>query len=69
MRGALELPKDARRMEVRTPDRGILVLEWDAGEMRVEMKSHSALLRLRFPAAAGTEALRNTVRLQAMPTS
>jgi hypothetical protein len=64
----LELPEDGRQMEVRTPDRGNLVMEWDAGRMRIEMKNHSALLRLRFPAASGPKALRQTVRVRAAPS-
>jgi len=54
---ALDVPEDARRLEVRTPGSFALRLEWPAGRMRLEMQRHSALLKLRFPAlAAGAEA-------------
>jgi hypothetical protein len=54
---AVELPDRTRRLEVRTPGRPGLALEWSCtkspaqpcGQMRVEMKQFSALLELQFP--------------------
>jgi hypothetical protein len=55
-RGAVEVPEAARGLEIRTPGRGTLTVEWDAGQMRVEMKHYSAMLRVEFPPPAPGEA-------------
>jgi hypothetical protein len=56
-RAAVELPKGSHRLEVRTPGRPGLALEWGCtkppaqpcGQMRIEMMRFSALLKLQFP--------------------
>ncbi|MCL5288631.1 MAG: beta-galactosidase [Acidobacteria bacterium] len=48
-RDPLLLPDAARRMEIRSPGRLVLAVEWNAGRMTVEMKNFSALLKLQFP--------------------
>jgi hypothetical protein len=40
----------ARRMEIRSPGRFTFAVEWNVGQMTVEMKNFSALLKLQFPA-------------------
>ena len=47
---ALNLPASVAHLEVRTPGRPSLVLEWKNARMTVEMKNYSALLRLEFRA-------------------
>jgi hypothetical protein len=57
---ALSLPAEARKLETRTPGQPGLALEWSCanvpsgpcGQMTVEMKNYSALLKLQFPALA-----------------
>jgi len=69
-RGAVELPEAAREMEVPTPGRGTLKIEWDAGRMTVEMKEYSAMLRVEFPApAAGEQASRHRMRYKLLPAN
>lgn len=46
---ALVLPEGAGRLEVRTPGRPTLALEWKTGKMVVERKQFAALLKLQFP--------------------
>ncbi len=48
-RDPLPVPESARRLEIRTPGRFALVVEWNAGRMTVDMKNFSALLKLQFP--------------------
>jgi len=45
----LVIPESANRLELRTPGRFALALEWKLGRINVEMKSFSALLKLQFP--------------------
>jgi len=45
----VEVPETVTRVEVRTPGRSGVALEWEAGKMTVEMKQFSALLKLQFP--------------------
>lgn len=49
-RDPLPVPEAATRLEIRTPGRFALAVEWDAGRMTVEIKNFSALLKLQFPA-------------------
>jgi hypothetical protein len=49
-RDPLPLPAAARRMEIRSPGRFAFAIEWNAGQLTVEMKNFSALLKLQFPA-------------------
>jgi hypothetical protein len=49
-RDPLPLPAAARRLEIRSPGRFAFAVEWNAGQMTVEMKNFSALLKLQFPA-------------------
>lgn len=62
---ASEVPAGARRLEIQTPGRPTLALEWEAGTLRIEMKNYSAMLRLEAPAeaieGAGTLRLRYKV--------
>lgn len=44
----LALPPGVGRLEVRTPGKPSLVLEWKNARMTVDMKNYSALLRLEF---------------------
>lgn len=48
----LRLPEGVRRLEVRTPGRLGLAVEWTAGAMVIEMTRTLALLKLTFPAFA-----------------
>ena len=76
----LEVPEHVRRLEVRTPGRFGLALEWDpgpetppeasglsggAGRMTIEMKNFSVFLKLQFPALEpGGDAGRYRLRYQ-----
>lgn len=46
---AIDLPADAARLEVRTPGRPTLAMEWAAGRITVEQKLYSARILLEFP--------------------
>ncbi len=52
-RAPLELPEGASHVEVRSPGKAGLILEWDCvktcARMTIEMKNFSALLNLQFP--------------------
>ena len=66
--GALEVPKDVNRLEVRTPGRSGLALEWKTGRLTIEKKNFSALLKLRFPRLqAGGEPGEYQVRYTVLP--
>jgi len=67
-RGPIPLPETARRLEIHTPGRFGMALEWDRGKMTIEMKNFSAMLRLAFPSLPpGEEAQRYQVRYRALP--
>lgn len=51
----LEVPEEAGRIEVRTPGRPTLAMEWSAGRVTIEQKIYSALVLLEFPAADAAE--------------
>ena len=48
--GLLDVPAGVTRLEVSTPGRAGLALEWKAGKLVIEKKNFSALLKLQFPA-------------------
>lgn len=54
----IQIPAGATRLEVRTPGRPTLAMEWAAGRVTVQQKLHSARILLEFPAqiAASTAA-------------
>ncbi len=75
-RAVVELPEGSRRLNVRTPGRPGLALEWSCakpsaqpcGQMRIEMKRFSALLKLQFPSLApGGEPGEYSIRLSVLP--
>ena len=66
--GTLEVPKDVNRLEVRTPGRSGLALEWKTGRLTIEKKNFSALLKLWFPPLqAGGEPGEYQVRYTVLP--
>ena len=44
---AIEIPFEAKHLEVRTSGRPGLAVEWDSGSLVIEPKRYSALLELR----------------------
>ncbi len=69
-RPPLRLPQEARRIEIRTPGRLGLNIEWSAGEMWIEMSRTVGLLKLRFPALQpGDSPALHQVRYHVLPTS
>jgi hypothetical protein len=75
-RTALELPEGSHRLEVRTPGRPGLALEWSCtkppaqpcGQMKIEMMRFSALLKLQFPPLiAGGETGEYSIRFNVLP--
>jgi hypothetical protein len=65
-RGRTAVPESVRRVEIITPGRPGLAVEWKAGTLAIEMKRFSVLLELRIPAAVG-EQERATVRYTLLP--
>jgi hypothetical protein len=58
----LDLPASAHQLEVRTPGRPSLILDWRNAQMTIQMKNYSALLRLEFhPLDPGGSPLRSRV--------
>ncbi|HYL69256.1 MAG TPA: beta-galactosidase [Candidatus Limnocylindria bacterium] len=69
----IELPINARRMEVHTAGRPGTTLEWDCDktcpQMKIEPKNFSALFRLQYPPLnPGAEAAQYTLRIRALGT-
>ena len=65
----IEVPEGMRRVEIRTPGRAGMALEWECGKtcarMTIEPKKFSTLFRLEFPPLnPGGEAENYTVRLR-----
>ncbi|HYL46797.1 MAG TPA: hypothetical protein VEU52_07205, partial [Candidatus Limnocylindrales bacterium] len=65
----IEVPEGMRRVEVQTPGRAGMAIEWECGKicarMTIEPKKFSALFRLEFPPLIpGGEAENYTVRLR-----
>jgi len=46
----IEIPADSKRLELRTPGRPGIALDWDSGKMSVESKRYSVLLKLQSQA-------------------
>jgi len=65
---AIALPADAKRVEIRTPGRPALAMEWDAGRVTIEQKLFSARLLLELPLAGAQDgAARADVRYTILP--
>jgi hypothetical protein len=69
----IELPADARRVEVHTAGHPATALEWDCGkacpQMKIEPKNFSALFRLQFqPLTHGAGPAQYTLRIRALGT-
>jgi hypothetical protein len=69
----IELPADARRVEIHTAGHPGTALEWECGkaclQMRIEPKNFSALFRLQFPPLTpGGDAAHYTLRIRALGT-
>lgn len=61
-------PLGVRWLVLRTPGQPRLVLAWDAGRLRIEPKTHSALLMLEFPALTpGGSARQYNLRYTVLP--
>jgi hypothetical protein len=45
----IEIPADTARLEIRTPGRPTLAMEWTAGSVTIEQKKYSARILLDFP--------------------
>ncbi|MFZ0819735.1 MAG: beta-galactosidase [Candidatus Acidiferrales bacterium] len=54
--GAISLPAEAKRVEVRTVSQPTLVMEWDSGRAAIEQKQFSARLLLEFPGGGAMDA-------------
>jgi len=68
-RAQFSLPPSASRLEVRTPGKPTLVMEWKNAVMTVDMKIYSALLRLEFPKLRpGGASVRPHVEFTLVPT-
>jgi len=69
----IELPTDARRVEVHTAGHPPTALEWDCGktcpQMKIEPKNFSALFRLQFPPLTpGADPAQYTLRIRTLGT-
>ena len=67
----IDLPAEAKQVEVRTPGRAGVALEWECAaecaRMTIEPKNFSALFRLMFPPlAAGGKAAQYTIHARAL---
>jgi hypothetical protein len=68
---ALEVPLDRKSLEVRTPGRPVMAIEWDCDaacpKMTIEPKNFSALFRLEFPPLTpGAAAAQYTIRIRVL---
>jgi hypothetical protein len=63
----IEIPADANHLELRTPGRPGVSLDWDAGSLSIEPKRFSALLRITYPAFAPGAELKSTIRFHVLP--
>jgi hypothetical protein len=67
----IELPADARRVEVHTAGHPATALEWECGkacpQMKIEPRNFSALFRLQFPPLTpGADLAQYTLRIRAL---
>jgi hypothetical protein len=46
----IQIPPDGARLEIRTPGRPTLAIEWTAGRVTIQQKLYSARILLEFPA-------------------
>ncbi|HEV8385482.1 MAG TPA: hypothetical protein VGQ11_11485, partial [Candidatus Acidoferrales bacterium] len=68
-REPLPVPEAARRLEIRTPGRFTIRVEWSAGRMSLDMRNFSALLRVQFPVLVpGGDAGKYNMKFQVIPT-
>jgi hypothetical protein len=68
---AIDVPLDRKNVEVRTPGRPVIAIEWDCDaacpKMTIEPKNFSALFRLEFPPLTpGAAAAKYTVRIHVL---
>ncbi|MGB9405375.1 MAG: beta-galactosidase [Candidatus Acidiferrales bacterium] len=63
----VEVPIDAKHLELRAPGRPGLALDWESGRMSVEPKRFSVLLRLTFPSLAAGAEMKSTLRFHVLP--
>jgi len=62
------VPEGVTRIEVETPGRSALRFRWEGARAAIEMKQHTALLRLRFSALVpGGDAGRYRTRIEVLP--
>lgn len=65
----ISVPVGVNRVEIRTPGRAALAIEWNSGDLFIEPKIYSALLKLQFPPLTpGGPANDYTVRLRLLHT-
>jgi Glycosyl hydrolases family 35 len=55
----IQIPADAGRLEIRTPDRPTLAMEWTTGRVTIQQKLYSARILLDFPAHAAANGATN----------
>ena len=63
----IEVPPDANHLELRTPARPGVVLDWDAGAVSIEPHRFSALVRITYPPFAPGAELKSTIRFHVLP--
>jgi hypothetical protein len=63
----IEIPANANHLELRTPARPGVTLDWDAGALSIEPKRYSALLRITYSPFAPSVALQSTIRFHVLP--
>jgi hypothetical protein len=52
----IQIPAGAARLEIRTPGRPTLAMEWAAGRITIQQKLYSARILLEFPAQSTASA-------------
>jgi hypothetical protein len=55
----IQIPADAARLEIRTPGRPTLAMEWTEGRVSIQQKLYSARILLEFPAGATSNGVVN----------
>jgi Glycosyl hydrolases family 35 len=56
----MQIPAGVERLEVRTPGRPTLAMEWTAGRVTIQQKLYSARILLEFPAHAAADSAPNS---------